>query len=161
VVAGSAPGAGSVLLYANGTCAGAPAAKGSAAQLSAGFPQQVADNTTTTFSAVAVGGKRSDCSAPVTFTEDSTAPRTRVTMGPGMKTRKRKVVFRFADVFEDPPGTSFFCKLDKAGWKRCASPLRLKHLRLTRHVVRVRAVDLAGNAEKIGAKRIFTVVPAS
>jgi hypothetical protein len=160
-IAGSAPGAASVVVYANGTCSGAALAKGPAAQLSSGFPVQVADNTTTTFSAVAVGGKRSDCSAPVSYIEDSTAPVTRVTMGPGVKTRKRKVVFRFADVVADSPGTSFFCKVDKARWKRCASPLRLNHLRLSRHMVRVRAVDLAGNAERLGAKRIFTVVPAS
>lgn len=160
-VAGSAPDAGSVVLYANGNCSGTPLAKGSPVQLSAGFTMQVADNTTTTYSAVAVGGQRSDCSAPVTYIEDSTSPLTRVTMGPGVKTRKHKVVFRFTDVAEDPPGTSFFCKVDKSRWRACASPLRLKHLRRSRHVVRIRAVDLAGNAEKFGAKRIFKVVPAS
>jgi hypothetical protein len=160
-VAGSAPGAGSVTVYANGTCSGTPAAKGSAAQLAAGLTVQVADNTTTTFSAVSVGGQRSNCSSPVSYDEDSTAPVTRVTMGPGVKTRKHKVVFRFADITEDPPGTSFFCKVDKAKWKPCASPFRLNHLHLSRYVVRIRAVDLAGNIEKAGAKRIFKVVPAS
>lgn len=162
VVSGSAPGAGSVALYANGTCNGKAVANGSASQLAAGFVMQVADNTTTTYSAIAIGGKRSDCSAPVTYVEDSTAPVTRVTMGPGVKTRKHKAVFRFADVTEGSPGTSsFLCKVDKAKWKPCASPLRLKHLRLSKYVVRVRAVDLAGNAERLGAKRIFKVVPPS
>jgi len=162
VVTGSAPGAGSVLLYANGTCSGKLIAKGSASDLTAGFTIQVADNTTTTFSAVGVGGKRSDCSGPVTYVEDSTAPITRVTMGPGVKTRKHKVALRFADLTEGSPGTSsFLCKVDKAKWKPCASPFRLKHLRLSKYVVRIRAVDLAGNAEKLGAKRIFRVVPAS
>jgi hypothetical protein len=161
-VVGNAPGAGSVILYANGNCSGTPIAKGLAAQLSAGFAMQVADNTTTTYSAVAVGGKRSDCSSPVTYVEDSTAPITRVTMGPGVKTRKHKVVLRFADLTEGSPGTSTFsCKVDKAKWKPCSSPLRLKHLRLTKYVVRIRAVDLAGNAETVGAKRIFRVLPAS
>jgi hypothetical protein len=159
LVGGTALGAGTVLVYANGTCGGTPIAKGPAAQLGAGFTVQVADNTTTTFSAITVGGQRSGCSSPVTYVEDSTAPVTRVTMGPGVKTRKRKAVFRFADVKEDPPGTSFFCKVDKAKWKPCASPFRLNHLRLSRYVVRIRAVDLAGNAEKTGAKRIFKVVP--
>ena len=78
-----------------------------------------------------------------------------------MKTRKRKVVFRFADVTKDPPGTSFFCKVDKAKWRLCASPFRLNHLHFSRYVLRVRAVDLAGNAEKVGAKRTFSVIPAS
>jgi hypothetical protein len=160
-IAGSAPGAGSVILYPDGDCSGTPVAKGSAAELSSGFAVQVADNTTTTYSAVSVGGQRSACSSPVTYDEDSTAPVTRVTMGPGVKTRKRKVVFRFADVTEDPPGTSFACKVNKAGWKPCASPFRLGHLRPKRYVVRIRATDLAGNVEKTGAKRIFKVVPAS
>lgn len=161
-VAGAAPGAGSVLLYANGTCSGNPVVKGSAPELAAGFTVQVADNSTTTFSAAAVGGKRSDCSAPVTYVEDSTTPVTRVTMGPGVKTRKRKTVLRFADITEGAPGTStFLCKVDKARWKPCTSPFRLKHLGAKQHVIRIRATDLAGNSERVGAKRIFTVVPAS
>lgn len=160
-VAGSAPGAGTVLVYADGNCSGSPVAMGAAAQLGAGLTVQVADNTTTAFSAVAVGGQRSGCSSPVTYVEDSTPPRTRVTMGPGVKTRKRKVVFRFADVTPDPPGTIFFCKVDEARWKPCSSPLRLGHLKLRRYVVRFRAVDLAGNREKVGAKRVFKVVPRS
>ena len=161
-VAGSAPGAGSVLLYANGTCSGDPLVKGSASELSAGFTVQVADNSTTNYSAVAVGGKRSDCSSPVTYVEDSTTPVTRVTMGPGVKTRKRKAVLRFADITEGAPGTStFLCKVDEAKWKPCASPLRLKHLGTRKHAIRIRATDLAGNSERVGAKRIFTVVPAS
>lgn len=161
-VTGSAPGAGSVVLYANGTCSGKAVAQGSQSELAAGFAMQVADNSSTTYSAVAIGGKRSDCSSPLTYVEDSTAPVTRVTMGPGVKTRKRKVALRFADVTEGSPGTtSFLCKVGKAKWKRCASPLRLKHLRSSRYVVRIRAVDLAGNSERLGAKRIFKVVPSS
>ena len=54
----------------------------------------VPENTATTFSAVSIGAQRSACSDPVTYTEDSLAPRTRITMGPGVKTRKRKAVFR-------------------------------------------------------------------
>lgn len=161
VIAGSAPGAGSVVVYGNGVCGGAPLAKGSAAELSSGFPIQVADNTTTTFSAVAVGGERSQCAEPLTYVEDSTAPRTRVTMGPSVKTRKRSAVFRFADVRGDQPGTAFRCKVGKRKWKPCASPFRLKHLRVKRYVVRIRATDAAGNREQRGAKRIFKVVRRS
>ncbi|MGD9736730.1 MAG: hypothetical protein AB7V58_14175 [Solirubrobacterales bacterium] len=158
IVAGSAPGAGSVLLYANGNCGGSPVTRGSADQLSAGFSVPVADNTTTSFSAIAVGGQRSDCSDPVTYVEDSLRPRTRVTMGPGVKTRKRRAVFRFADAMEDQPGTSFRCKVGKRKWRPCASPFRLKHLKVRRYVVRIRAIDVAGNREKRGARRIFKVV---
>jgi hypothetical protein len=157
-VVGSAPGAVSVLVYANSNCAGSPVAKAAAAQLAAGLSVHVADNTTTAFSAVSVGGQRSACSAPVTYVEDSTAPLTRITMGPGVKTRKRKAVFRFADVSDDPPGSTFLCKVDRARWKPCSSPLQLRHLRRSSHVVRVRAVDVAGNVETRPAKRRFRVV---
>jgi hypothetical protein len=155
---GSAPGAGSVLLYESANCGGSPTVKASPDQLSAGLGVKVADDSTTTYSAVSVGGQRSPCSAPVTYVEDSTAPLTRITMGPGVKTRKRKAVFRFTDTTGDTVGTDFLCKVDRAKWKPCSSPLRLKRLKPRRHVVRVRAVDAAGNAEAKGAKRGFKVV---
>jgi hypothetical protein len=157
-VAGSAPGAVSVLIFASSNCAGSPVAKAAAGQLAAGIPVHVADDTTTAFSAVSVGGQRSTCSEPVTYVEDSTAPVTRITMGPGVKTRKREAVLRFADVSDDPPGTSFLCKVDRAKWKSCSSPFHLRHLRRSSHVFRVRAVDAAGNVETRSAKRRFKVV---
>jgi hypothetical protein len=158
LVAGTAPGAATVLVFANANCSGSPAVKGPVGQFGAGFEVQVGDNTSTSFSAISVAGGRSTCSAPVTYVEDSTAPRTRITMGPGVKTRKRKAVFRFTDITDDPPGTSFLCKVDRAKWKACSSPLRLRHLRLAPHAVRVRATDLAGNAESKGVQRRFKVI---
>ncbi len=158
-VAGNAPGATSVTLYSGSTCRGTPIAKGSPAELSAGFEVTVAMNTTAIFSAVSIAAQRSNCSDPVTYTEDSTAPRTRITMGPGVKTRKRKAVFRFKDITDDPPGTTFVCRADKAKWKPCASPFHLKHLKLGHHVVSIRATDTAGNRERKPVKRRFIVVP--
>jgi hypothetical protein len=158
-VLGSAPGASSVTVYPSANCSGAPIAKGTPAQLSAGFQVTVAPNAETIFSAVSIGAQHSSCSAPVTYAEDSTAPRTRVTMGPGVKTRKRNAVFRFKDITADPPGTTFVCKVDKAKWKHCASPFHAKHLKLGSHVVRIRATDLAGNVERHPVKRRFRVVP--
>ena len=157
-VVGSAPGAASVSVYVGSNCSGSPVAKGSADQLAAGLQVHVADDTTTTFSAVSASGQRSACSAPVTYVEDSTAPLTRITMGPGVKTRKRKAVFRFTDVTDDPPGTTFRCKVDRAKWRPCSSPLHLRRLRISRHTVKVRAVDAAGNAEAKPVKRRFRVV---
>jgi hypothetical protein len=119
----------------------------------------VASNAETAFSAVSVGAQRSSCSSSVTYTEDSTAPHTRVTMGPGVKTRKHAAVFRFKDVTSDPPGTTFVCKVDKQKWKHCASPFHVKHLKLGSHTVRIRATDLAGNVERHPVKRSFKVVP--
>jgi hypothetical protein len=158
-VAGSAPGAGTVTVYAGANCSGTPVAKGSPAQLGAGFPVSVPENAATSFTAVAIRAQRSACSDPVTYTEDSLAPRTRITMGPGVKTRKRKAVFRFTDITEDPPGTTFKCKVDKAKWKPCASPFRIKHLKLGKHALKIRATDIAGNVEPKPVKRGFIVVP--
>jgi hypothetical protein len=161
LIVGSAPGAASVAVFASSDCSGAAVAKGPATQLSSGFEVGVAENAATTFSAVAIGSQRSGCSSPVTYTEDSTAPRTRITMAPGVKTRKRKAVFRFKDVTEDPPGTAFVCKVDKARWKPCSSPFHVKHLKLGHYVVAIRATDLAGNVERKPVKRRFIVVPTA
>jgi hypothetical protein len=158
VVMGDAQGAESVLVYASTNCGGAPVAGGSAGQLSTGFQVSVPLNAVTSFTAAAVVGQHSACSEAITYTEDSTAPRTRVTMGPGVKTRKRKVSFRFDDVTVDPPGTTYACKVDKKKWRPCTSPLHVKHLRYGRHLVKIRATDLAGNVEPKPVKRRFTVV---
>jgi hypothetical protein len=158
-VIGSAPGADTVNVYASDNCSGTPVANGTPAELSSGFQVSVAPNAETVFTAVSIAAQRSSCSSPVTYTEDSTAPRTRVTMGPGVKTHKRKAVFRFKDITSDPPGTSFVCKVDKRKWRRCKSPFRAKHLKKGRHVVKIRATDLAGNVERHPVKRRFRVVP--
>jgi hypothetical protein len=158
-VAGGAPGAGTVTVFASANCSGAAVAKGTPAQLGAGFQVSVPANAATTFSAISIGTQHSTCSDPVTYTEDSLAPRTRITMGPGVKTRKRKAVFRFQDVTADPPGTTFKCKVDKRKWKPCASPFRLKHLKLGHHALKIRATDTAGNVERKPVKRAFIVVP--
>jgi hypothetical protein len=158
-IAGNAPGANTVSVYASSNCSGTPVAKGTPAQLSAGFQVSVARNSATTFTAVAIGAQHSGCSDPVTYTEDSTAPRTRITMAPGVKTRKRKAVFRFTDITEDPPGTTFRCKVDNAKWKPCASPFHVNHLKLGHHALQIRATDTAGNVERKPVKRRFIVVP--
>jgi hypothetical protein len=159
LVAGSAPGASAVTVYAGANCGGSPVAKGTPAELGSGFAVSVAKNTSTTFTAVSIAAQHSGCSAPVTYTEDSTAPRTRITMGPGVKTRKRQAVFRFTDITDDAPGTTFKCKVDKAKWKPCSSPFHLKHLKLGRHALKIRATDTAGNVERKPIKRGFIVVP--
>lgn len=160
-VAGSAPGATLVKIFASSTCGGEPVARGTAAQLGAGIPVQVAANALSVFSALSVasGGGQSKCSAPVSYTEDSLAPRVRITMGPAAKTRKRKAVFRFTDTTGDAPGTTFSCRVNRAKWRTCVSPLRLRHLR-ARHsyTVKVKATDPAGNVSAKAAKRRFKVI---
>jgi hypothetical protein len=160
-IVGSAPKGTTVAIYASANCNGTPVAKGTVAELSSGLQVTVAPNAESVFSAVSIGAQHSGCSEPVTYIEDSTAPRTRVTMGPGVKTRKRAAVFRFKDVSADPPGTSFVCKVDKQKWKQCSSPFKAKHLKLGSHQVKIRATDLAGNVEPKPVTRHFRVVPRS
>jgi hypothetical protein len=158
-VTGTAPAAAAVKIFANPTCEGAPVANGTAGEFAAGIEVHVDDNSTTSFSAVSVAdGAQSNCSVPVTYVEDSTAPRTRITMGPGVKTRKHKAVFRFADITEDPPGTIFLCKVNRKKWAQCSSPFKLRHLRARAYVLQIKATDSAGNAEAKGAKRRFKVI---
>jgi hypothetical protein len=160
LVVGSAAGAATVRIFDNPDCAGAFIAKGPAGQLPAGFPVQVADNTTTRFYGVAFNGAGlpSTCSpTPATYVEDSVPPLTRITLGPGAKTRARKPVFRFTDITEET-GTSFECKLDHGAWKACQTPWHAPRLRRRGHVVRIKAIDAAGNAEATAAKRRFKVV---
>ena len=161
LVTGTAPGAVSVRIYANASCSGTPVAKGSAAQFTAsGLQVAVTENTATSFYAVSVGSNdvRSSCSAPVVYFEDSTLPHTRITMGPGTKTRKRSPVFRFADVSGDPASTSFLCKVNRGKWTPCTAPFHMRHLRFKSYVLWVKGIDTAGNEEKVGAKWHFKVV---
>jgi hypothetical protein len=156
---GSAPGADAVKLFPNSSCSGAPVATVSPPELAAGVAMHVPDNSTTNFTGFSVGnGKQSFCSPPATYIEDSTAPRTRITMGPGAKTRRHKAIFRFADTSGDPAGVQFKCKVDRGKWKPCHSPLKLRHLSFHRYVLRVRGTDAIGNAEAKPAKRSFKVI---
>lgn len=158
-VVGSAPGAGLVRIYATASCEGAVVARGSAAELAAGLPVRVMDNTAVALSAVGVAGAAvSRCSAPVVYVEDSLTPRTRITMAPAAKTAKRKAVIRFTDTTGGAAGAAFRCKIGKKKWRPCSSPLRLKRLKPRRYTVRVKASDPAGNVERKGAKRSFRVI---
>ena len=146
-------------IFASATCAGAVVAKGSANDLGVGIAVGVADNTTTSFSVESSSdGVQSGCSNAVTYVEDSTPPRTKITMGPGVKTRHRKVVFRFADVTDDPRARPSSASSTAEKWRHCNTPYKLRHLGRRRHVLRIRGIDVAGNAEHKAAKRRFKVV---
>jgi hypothetical protein len=158
-VFGSAPGASQVKIFNNSGCAGTPIASVSPAGLSAGVVAHVPDNSVTDFAAISsANGKQSFCSTPATYIEDSTAPRVRITMGPGVKTRRHKAVFRFATIDEEPTGASFRCRVNHGQWKACRSPFKLKHLRFRRYVLSVSAIDDVGNADPKPAKRGFKVI---
>jgi hypothetical protein len=160
LVAGSSPGAVRVDLFRNAVCDGGPAASVTPAELSGGVQLQVAENAVTSFFARATdaAGNSSGCSEEAVYVEDSTPPVTRITFGPGVKTRRRAPVFRFIDLTDDPPGTSFVCKLDRRAWRPCSAPWKLSHLKPKSHLALVRAIDAAGNEEAVPAKRRFRVV---
>lgn len=84
-------------------------------------------------------------------------PVSRITFGPAFKTRKRRPVFRFADV-TGQPGTRFICRVDRHRWRPCGSPLRLRGLGRGRHVFRVKARNAAGLWEQRSSKRRFKMV---
>ena len=84
-------------------------------------------------------------------------PQTRVTFGPSFKTRKRRPVFRFFDA-TGQPGTSFLCRVDKRGWKPCASPIKLPRLGRGRHVLRIKGMNALGVWEPKAGKHRFKVV---
>jgi hypothetical protein len=161
LLTGTAAEAAAVKIFPGANCGGAALGKVPVSTfVGSGVEIPVADDAVAVFSAISVSisGRESGCSDPVAYLEDSTAPRTRITMGPAAKTAKRKATFRFTDTTGDAAGTVFLCKVDAAKWKHCSSPLNLRHLRPKRHVVRVRAIDPAGNSEPAGAKRQFKVI---
>ena len=76
-VKGSAEAGSTVRLYTTGSCTGSPAATGSAASFaSPGLTVTVGDNSSTAFRATATdaAGNVSDCSAALTYVEDSASP---------------------------------------------------------------------------------------
>ncbi len=93
---------------------------------------------------------------PDTTRDDVKAPQTSITNGPRARLSRSRTIFRFAS---NEPGSSFECKLDKAKWKVCRPPLKLKRLDRGGHIFRVRAIDPAGNADRSPARRSFKVEP--
>jgi hypothetical protein len=80
---------------------------------------------------------------------------TTITKAP-KKTRKRKPKFKFA---ANVPGATFRCKLDAGRFAPCTSPFRPpRNLKLGKHVIRVQALDDAGNVDASPAVRKFRVI---
>jgi hypothetical protein len=146
-------------IFRGPNCQSTAIAVGTVEQLAAGVTIAVQDNTEIELHAVALDRARnaSTCSAPVTYVEDSIAPKTRITFGPAFKTRDRTPTFRFLDETED--STAWFqCKVDRRKFSRCSSPKTFKGLRPGRHTIQVRARDGAGNGEAKAVKRRIRIV---
>jgi hypothetical protein len=84
-------------------------------------------------------------------------PQTRITFGPAFKTRIRHPIFRFTDA-TGQQDTKFICKLDRAAWKSCGSPLKLPRVSRGKHLFRVKGVNAVGVWEAKPTKREFKLV---
>jgi hypothetical protein len=109
-----------------------------------------------TFSVVSVDGAGNG-SQPATraFTvaaKDTTPPDTAFAKAPKRKLKGSRLTVSFTST---EAGSTFECKLDKEGYAPCASPLKLKGLKRGKHVLSVRAIDAAGNADPTPATAKF------
>ena len=160
MLTGSAPGASSVEVFDNAGCNGPPVAGGSAAQFAGGGLQverRRQHDHRLLRRRLDSGGNASACSpTPAVYTEDSIAPRTRITLGPGSKTRRH---VRSSASPTSPRGRHQVpLQARRRKWKSCHAPLEAQAAaRHRRHTVRVKADDAAGNREKRGVKRRFQV----
>jgi len=110
-------------------------------------------------SLVPLGGSASipDPVVPATVTITASTPLTEITHGPPriVTTKARSKAVRVK--FESPSGASAFeCSVDRREYKDCISPLERK-FKLGGHLVRVRAVNLADNADQTPARAKFRV----
>jgi hypothetical protein len=85
---------------------------------------------------------------------DTTPPNTRLTASPARRTRAHRARFRFVST---EAGSRFQCKLDGRKWAECRSPRAYVGLRSGLHVFRVRARDVAGNADATPAVRAWRI----
>jgi hypothetical protein len=158
LVSGTAEGDATVLLFADAACHGSAAARGSGAELvSAGVGIPVPDDSTTSISAVAIdpAGNASACAGPLTYTEDSTAPQTKIVEGPGRRSHDRTPSFK---VHSDDAGAHFTCSVDAKALRRCPPFFLLPRLALGRHEVTIAAVDRAGNVDATPARKSWRLV---
>jgi glucose/arabinose dehydrogenase len=75
---------------------------------------------------------------------DNLAPQTKLGRHPAKRTRKRSATFAFS---ADEPGVKFRCKLDKRAYVACRSPWVKSRLKPGGHLVKIAAVDAAGNQD--------------
>ncbi|MGH2983835.1 MAG: hypothetical protein ACRDK5_06240 [Solirubrobacterales bacterium] len=81
----------------------------------------------------------------VAQTLDCISPDTQIAGRKKLRTRKKRARARFTLTSTDP-GSSFECSVDSRAFAPCSSPFRTK-LRIGRHLLTVRARDVAGNVD--------------
>jgi hypothetical protein len=85
---------------------------------------------------------------------DTVAPQTTITSAPTGTVASRSASVAFV---ADEAGAGFECSLDDAPYTACTSPVALGGLADGPHVVRVRAVDAAGNVDASPAEAAWSV----
>ena len=151
-----------VSLYKTASCTGAPVVSGSAGQFRApGLGVLVAANTMTVFRATArdAAGNVSPCSAARAYVEDSVAPQTTITAGPGASTADNTPTFTFSS---SESGSTFQCRFDSDPFVPCSGPgashTPSSPLALGSHTFEVQATDRAQNTDPTPAIRTFDLV---
>ncbi len=91
--------------------------------------------------------------ATTTFTVDTVAPETTIDLGPSGTIAGPTTSFAFSA----SETASFECKLDSAAFAACTSPQEYAGLADGQHTFQLRATDAAGNVDRTGASRTFTV----
>jgi CSLREA domain-containing protein len=84
---------------------------------------------------------------------DTTAPETMITRGPKSRSRSRTARFQFSS----SESARFRCKLDARAETSCRSPRVYRRLGDGRHVLRVWAIDGAGNRDASPARWVFGI----
>jgi parallel beta-helix repeat protein len=97
-----------------------------------------------------------------TSVADTTPPTTAITLGPLDRTGEDGATFEFAGSDSATPDLAleYQCSLDGAPFEPCDSPESVSSLEPGEHTMRIRSVDLAGNADQTPAARTWTIVPA-
>jgi hypothetical protein len=91
------------------------------------------------------------------FSVDTVAPLTWISSGPRGRTKRRHAVFKLRGR-DEQSSLRLECRLDRGRFRPCGDTVRYRHLALGRHLLRVRAVDAAGNADPTPAGRAWRVV---
>jgi hypothetical protein len=134
-----------VLVYSNTDLSGSPVQALQATRASDGSwsatAAHLADGVYVAYAqqAGAAGTATSDAH---TFTVDTQAPQTTITLAPPGQSGTGVSSFSFTS---SDPGSTFECQLDGGGWSPCTSPQYYSGLGNGSHTFQVRATDAAGN----------------
>jgi hypothetical protein len=105
-------------------------------------------------SSVDEAGNWASSQAIHTWTVDTVAPNTTITVKPAALTTSKSASFSFTST---QVGSTFKCKLDGGAYGNCSSPKAYSNLSVAKHTFLVYAVDAAGNADATPASYTWTV----